>query len=70
MMEVKEIVDQSKAMLEATLAGDAEKVAQILEAVHDREIPFLQYNDENALSCVITLCYLYARKDYWIEREG
>ena len=70
MREVKEIVDQSKAMLEATLAGDAEKVAQILEAVHDREIPFLQYNDENALSCVITLCYLYARKDYWIEREG
>ena len=70
MGEVKKIVDQSKAMLEATLARDAEKVAEILEDVHDREIPFLQYNDENALSCVITLCYLYARKDYWIEREG
>lgn len=27
-------------------------------------------NDENALSCVITLCYLYARKDYRIEREA
>ena len=37
--------------------------------VHDREIPFLKYNDENALSCVVTLCYLYARKDYRIERE-
>lgn len=69
MGEVKEIVDSSKMMLEATLAMDEKKVAQILEAVHEREIPFLQYHDENALSCVITLCYLYARKDYRIERE-
>lgn len=69
MGEVKEIVDRSREMLEATLACDEEKVAAILEDVHDREIPFLTYNDENSLSCVITLCYLYARKDYWIERE-
>lgn len=69
MGEVKEIVDTSKEMLEATLQCDEQKVAGILEMVHDREIPFLQYNDENALSCVITLCYLYARKDFWIERE-
>lgn len=69
MGEVKEIVDTSKEMLEATLDCDEQKVAHVLEMVHDREIPFLQYNDENALSCVITLCYLYARKDYWIERE-
>ena len=27
------------------------------------------YNDENSLSCVITLCYLYARKFYNILRE-
>lgn len=69
MGDVKKIVDSSKVMLEATLAKDEKKVAEILEAVHDREIPFLQYNDENSLSCVITLCYLYARKDYRIERE-
>lgn len=69
MGEVKEIVDSSRQMLEATLAGDEKKVADILESVHDREIPFLKYSDENALSCVITLCYLYARKDYQIERE-
>lgn len=30
----------------------------------------MQYNDENALSCVITLCYLYARKDFIVEREA
>ncbi len=66
---VKQIVETSKKMLEATLAMDEQIVANLLEAVHDREIPFLVYNDENALSCVITLCYLYARKDYRIERE-
>ena len=70
MGEVKQIVEQSKEMLKATLEMDAERVAQILEEVHDREIPFLQYNDENALSCVITLCYLSARTDYYVEREA
>ena len=40
-----------------------------MEAVHDHEIPFLKYNDENSLSCVVTLCYLYAREHYDIERE-
>lgn len=69
MGEVKEIVDRSKEMLNATLDCDEKKVAEILEVVHDKEIPFLKYNDENALSCVITLCYLYARRDYTIERE-
>lgn len=70
MGEVKQIVNSSKDMLTATLACDEVRVAGILEQVHDREIPFLEYNDENALSCVITLCYLYARKDYQIEREA
>lgn len=68
--EVKEIVNSSRKMLEATLNCDAEKVAEILESIHDREIPFLQYHDENSLSCVITLSYLYARNDYYIEREA
>ena len=70
MGEVRQVVEQSKEMLAATLSGDAERVAEILEEVHDREIPFLNYNDENSLSCVITLCYLYARRDYFIEREA
>ena len=56
-------------MQEATLAGNELKVAEILEKIHDREIPFLTYRDENSLSCVITLCYLKARDDYDIERE-
>lgn len=70
MGEIKHIVDCSREMLEATLACDEAKVAEILENVHDRGIPFLQYNNENALSCVITLCYLAARDEYQIEREA
>ena len=66
---VKKIVEQSQKMLEATLNQDEKKVAEILEMVHDQEIPFLNYHDENSLSCVITLCYLYARDDYDITRE-
>ena len=59
---VKEVVDRSREMLEATLRCDEEKVASIMEYVHDQEIPFLQYGDENSLSCVITLCIFICRK--------
>ncbi len=67
--EVKEIVERSKEMLEATLNKDTGKMAEILEYIHDLEIPILEYNDENSLSCVVNLCYLYARDYYKIERE-
>lgn len=70
MNEIKEIVDQSKEMLDTTLTGDEQKVAEILRSVQDKEIPFLNYNDENSLSCIITLCYLSARDDYDIKRES
>lgn len=70
MGQIKEIVDRSMDMLEATLFCDEDRVAEILEEAHDREIPFLNYNDENSLSCVITLCYLAARERYQIEREA
>lgn len=29
----------------------------------------MQYNDENSLSCVLTLAYLSARDTYRVERE-
>lgn len=70
MGEVNAIVEQSKEILKATLNEDEENVAAMLEEVHDREIPFLNYKDENSLSCVITLCYLAARDDYHVEREA
>ncbi|RGC20958.1 AAA family ATPase [Absiella sp. AM54-8XD] len=66
---VSEIVRQSNEILKATMDGDADKVAEMIEIAHDKEIPFLQYNNENSMSCVITLCYLSARNDYEITRE-
>ena len=66
---VSQIVDNSKKMLKATVNGDVKVMSQILHDVHNAEIPILQYNDENSLSCVVTLAYLSARDTYRIERE-
>ena len=63
------LAQNSNVMLEATLAGDTEKMEEILEYVHNTEIPILQYNDENSLSCIVNLIYLNARDQYRIERE-
>ncbi|MGL5068822.1 MAG: AAA family ATPase [Sarcina sp.] len=66
---VSEIIKNSKKILKATLREDSEIVQKILHDVHNAEIPILQYNDENSLSCVVTLAYLGARDSYRIERE-
>ena len=63
------LAQNSNVMLEATLAGDTQKMEEILEYVHHTEIPILQYNDENSLSCIVNLIYLNARDKYRIERE-
>ena len=56
-------------MLKATLNKDTETMVKIINDIHNSEIPILQYNDENSLSCVVTLAYLAARNDYKIEHE-
>ena len=66
---VAEVVENSEKILEETINGNAEKVAEMIELAHDKEIPFIQYNDENSMSCLITLCYLKARDDYEVTRE-
>ncbi|MGL5084679.1 MAG: AAA family ATPase, partial [Clostridium sp.] len=67
--EVAEIITNSRKLLKATLNRDEETVAKLIHDVHNSEIPILQYNDENSLSCVVTLAYLSARDLYRIERE-
>ena len=67
--EVMDMVKNSEKMLKATLNKDTETMEKIIDNIHNSEIPILQYNDENSLSCVITLAYLYARNKYRIERE-
>ena len=68
----KPVVDalaKSEKLLEATLAGDEETVAKGVEAAHDENTSILSYNDENSLSCVLSIAYYYARNDYVMHRE-
>ena len=59
----------SGRMLEATLNGDVDTMAEILELAHDTEVPLLRYNNETELSAVVNLVYLSARDRYRVERE-
>ncbi len=59
----------SDELLEATWHGNSELVSEIIEQVHDENTSVLQYNNENSLSCVLSLGYYSARKNYMIYRE-
>ena len=68
----KPVVDalaQSERLLRATLEGDEEAVARGVELAHDDNTSILSYNDENSLSCVLSIAYYYARNDYVLHRE-
>ena len=56
-------------MLFATIDGEADKVAEIIEQAHDTYTSVLKYNDENSLSCVLTMAYFTAPAYYNIVRE-
>ena len=60
---------QSEQLLLATLRGDADAVAGMVEEAHDSEASILKYNDENTLACVISIAYYYAHGDYIFHRE-
>ena len=57
--------DREKSVLDC----DEEKVAELIEQSHQDNTSILKYNDENSLSCVLSLAYYSARKSYTIERE-
>ena len=66
---VYNLAKESTKMLNATLHGDTETMCQILEKVHNTEIPLLSYNNETELTAVVNLVYLAARDRYRVERE-
>ena len=66
---VAELVRNSEEVLNATLEQKEDVVVSYLHNIHNSEVPILKYNDENSLSCVVTLAYLSARNKYKIERE-
>ena len=68
-MPVVKALQASEQLLQATLAGDEEAVAQGVDAAHDENTSILSYNNENSLACVLSLAYYYARNDYVMHRE-
>ena len=66
---VAKALDQSEKLLNATLRCDADYVAARLEELHAENASIFKYNDENSLSCVISIAYYYARNDYHMIRE-
>jgi hypothetical protein len=67
--EVMNSIQLSKELLEATLRMDGEAVAAGIDTVHMEMTSILNYNNENALSCVINLAYYSAREEYTFVRE-
>ena len=67
--EIAKSISRCDELLRATIAGDCEKVAEIIELAHDTYTSVLKYNDENSLSCVLTMAYFTAPGYYNIIRE-
>ena len=67
--EVAESIAKCDRLLLATIKGDSEKVAELVELAHDTYTSVLKYNDENSLSCVLTMAYFTAPAYYNIVRE-
>ncbi len=59
----------SQDLLEQTWERNETAVAQGLDNAHMEMTSVLSYHNENALSCVISLAYYSARKEYTLLRE-
>ena len=67
--EIATAISTCDDLLMATIDSDAEKVAELIELAHDTYTSVLKYNDENSLSCVLTMAYFTAPAYYNIVRE-
>ncbi|MCD8125631.1 MAG: AAA family ATPase, partial [Lachnospiraceae bacterium] len=67
--EIGELIQESDDLLDATLRGDSDAVAEALEKVHTANSSILRYNNEAALSSAIMIAYYTARRIYKIVPE-
>jgi len=67
--EVARAISICDELLEETIEGNADRVAELIELAHDTYTSILKYNDENSLSCVLTMAYFTAPAYYNIFRE-
>lgn len=66
---VVKAINASDKLLQATWQKNEKVVAEGIEKVHMNNVSVLQYNDENSLSCVISLAYYNAINEYTLIRE-
>ena len=64
-----EIVNNSKILLDKTIEGDAEAVAEALAAAHEQLMSRQWYNHEACLQSAIRFAYFYANTRYTIISE-
>lgn len=67
--DVAEAISNCDKLLKATIRGEAEKVAEMIEIAHESYTSVFKYNDENSLSCVLTMAYFTAPAFYTVVRE-
>lgn len=67
--EVITSIEKSEQLLHATWEMQETEVAKMIDEVHMQNTSILTYNDENSLSCVISLAYYYAINEYTKIRE-
>ena len=60
---------RSRRFMEAILAEDSQTVARMVEETHQNMTSVLAYNNENALSCVISVLCFFAENQYLVIRE-
>ena len=68
-MEVIKLMKSSDQLLQATWQCNESEVAKLIDEVHSENTSILTYNDENSLSCVISLAYYNAINEYKKIRE-
>lgn len=67
--EVARSISKCDELLDATIDGEVDRVAELIELAHETYTSILKYNDENSLSCVLTMAYFTAPAYYNIVRE-
>lgn len=63
--ELQSLEQQSLELLDATLELNTELVSEKIDSIHSEYVSVLQYNNENSLSCVLTIAYLSSMQYYF-----
>ncbi len=66
---VASLLKESSKLLQATIARNADKVAEGLEKAHDIVASIKGYSDENSFQTAITYAYYYAQNTYTLVKE-